>query len=349
MDWKRYDDNALKKRINEGNEELIKRWETAEKEVERLTYTNKSLYKEIRDKDEQIKLLIENLDETQKKLFTTEKELEVVTKSIKPLDEDECAMMEVYTAKEEAIKEEQIKRVDGVLKNYGDIVEGLKNEINEVGWWRPENICECEICSDNYDINEVRGNFSDKFATPRDYYLNRCDDVCGGMDMLYYNNRSTYDAGGYYAMIDDMVNDNCPLELMRHRRINTSEYVEDLPWYNHCGLYRPPNDDGLRTISIRAQCESNNFKVAKWIYQNYEWMTKQNTLLRDFSDLVSNICANCMYEHYCCVKNRDVKRWEMYIEKYPNYWCDAEKIKKITGIELLDIFCDLELENDAKL
>ena len=39
----------------------------------------------------------------------------------------------------------------------------------------------------------------------------------------------------------------------------------------------------------------------------------------------------------------------MYIEKYPNYWCDAEKIKKITGIELLDIFCDLELENDAKL
>ena len=50
MDWKRYDDNALKKRINESNEELIKRWETAEKEVERLTYTNKSLYKEIREK-----------------------------------------------------------------------------------------------------------------------------------------------------------------------------------------------------------------------------------------------------------------------------------------------------------
>ena len=73
MDWKKYDDDALKKKINENNEELIKRWESARRDAETRLKEMKFLYKEIREKDEQIKLLTENLEEHQSKLFATEK------------------------------------------------------------------------------------------------------------------------------------------------------------------------------------------------------------------------------------------------------------------------------------
>ena len=52
-------------------------------------------------------------------------------------------------------------------------------------------------------------------------------------------------------------------------------------------------------------------------------------------------CADCLYEHYQCVKNRDLDRWKSHLEQHPNHYKKLQRLEKLKGIEVLDIFCDL--------
>ena len=221
---KRYDNQYCKKKFEAANAEIIDRWETAEKEVIRLEKLNERLEGVAGESVVRQALLTENLDETKQKLFTAEKELEIVKKSIKPLDEDECAMMEVYVAKEDAIKEEQIKRVNDVVEQFCKVVKHFKEKVSLDFEWMPDYAGNCELCDQCYNTEQMREDFRLKFVSDdaaavvdKDYFMNKKTDVYGGVDMLYFDwaDPDDWTYGGYYHMIKDMEKDGLVMKTGR--------------------------------------------------------------------------------------------------------------------------------------
>ena len=145
MDWKKYDDKEFLKKFHECQNEIISKWETAEKEIVRLNEVNKSIRKENADVKNGSKLLSEQLDETKKKLYSVEKDLELTNKSITALDEDECAMMEVYMKKEDEVLKERCVRVENLCKKATACAGHFRNEMNEIVDYIPDYIRCCEL------------------------------------------------------------------------------------------------------------------------------------------------------------------------------------------------------------